>query len=238
MILDQGQQEPFLTEELGLESKDPTINPTDTSSKNPAAAVTGDNDPNKQLQDKRGDDDDLEASRVGTPFYLAPELWKNPKYSHASDIWALGVILYELCCLSYPFPATEMDELERKVLHDKIAKHPNSVSQDFVILFQKMLNKNATKRPCIETIIFSDIFQTKAQQNHITLPLCLNKQKLQDKFSLGQLAGLELTEKQKRLAGLIIQSKQPRAKPDPMQSARNSMLNQNLNNKKDIKHSS
>jgi hypothetical protein len=22
--------------------------------------------------------DDLEASRVGTPFYLAPELWKNP----------------------------------------------------------------------------------------------------------------------------------------------------------------
>lgn len=41
-----------------------------------------------------------------------------------------------------------------------------------------MLNKNPAKRPCIETIIFSDIFQSKAQQNHITLPLFLNKQKL------------------------------------------------------------
>ena len=129
MILDQGQQEPFLTEELGLESKDSSSNPTDTSSKNPTAAAGDPNDSkNKQIVDKQAAEEDLEASRVGTPFYLAPELWKNPKYSPASDIWALGVILYELCCLSYPFPATEMDELEHKVLHDKIAKHPNNVS--------------------------------------------------------------------------------------------------------------
>ena len=31
------------------------------------------------------------------------------------DIWALGVILYELCCLDYPFPATEMEELEKLI---------------------------------------------------------------------------------------------------------------------------
>lgn len=96
-----------------------------------------------------------------------------------------------------------------------------------------MLNKNASKRPCIETIIFSDIFQTKAQQNHITLPLILNKQKLQDKFSLGQLAGVELTEKQKRLAGILYPAKPARVKPEPKPSARESILNQNLNNKKD-----
>lgn len=80
-------------------------------------------------------EDELEVSRVGTPFYLAPELWKNPKYSRSSDVWALGVILYELCCLNYPFPATQMEELENKVLNDKVCKHPNFVSQDFVILF-------------------------------------------------------------------------------------------------------
>jgi hypothetical protein len=33
MDLDQGQQEPFLTEELGLESKVSTNTPTNTSSK-------------------------------------------------------------------------------------------------------------------------------------------------------------------------------------------------------------
>jgi len=37
--------------------------------------------------------------KVGTPFYLAPELWKNSSCSKKSDIWALGVILYEMCAL-------------------------------------------------------------------------------------------------------------------------------------------
>ena len=100
-------------------------------------------------------------------------------------------------------------------------------------LFKKMLDKNPTKRPCVETIIFSDIFQLKAQQNHVTLPLILNKQKLQDKFSLGQLAGIDLTEKQKRLAGILFSNKPNKVKPEPRPSVRQSILNQNLNNKKD-----
>jgi len=37
----------------------------------------------------------------------------------------------------------------------------------------------------------------------ITLPLILNKAKLQHKFSMGQLGDLELTEKQRRLAGIF-----------------------------------
>src|SRR5262249_22258572 len=35
-------------------------------------------------------------TRAGTPDYMAPELWKGEKASIASDIYALGVILYEL----------------------------------------------------------------------------------------------------------------------------------------------
>ena len=71
------------------------------------------------------EDCDEEEERVGTPFYLAPELWTKPaKYTKKSDVWALGVILYELCCLEYPFPATKLEELERKVLNDPVRPHP------------------------------------------------------------------------------------------------------------------
>ena len=95
---------------------------------------------------------------VGTPYYLAPEIWKSKKYGKESDIWSLGVILYEMCCLKYPFPATELDELEKKVLNDKADKFPNGVNSEFIDLFNKMLKKDSVKRPCIEEIIYSDIF--------------------------------------------------------------------------------
>ncbi len=38
-----------------------------------------------------------QTSRVGTPFYLAPEIWEGKPYTDKSDIWSLGVILYEMC---------------------------------------------------------------------------------------------------------------------------------------------
>jgi len=39
----------------------------------------------------------------GTPDYMAPELWKGEKASAASDIYALGVLLYELVAGRRPF---------------------------------------------------------------------------------------------------------------------------------------
>ena len=47
---------------------------------------------------------ELAKTFVGTPYYLAPEIWKERKYSKESDIWALGVILYEMICFKKPLP--------------------------------------------------------------------------------------------------------------------------------------
>ncbi len=45
------------------------------------------------------------ATVGGTPDYMAPELWRGEKASIASDIYALGVLLYELVCGRRPFPS-------------------------------------------------------------------------------------------------------------------------------------
>ena len=84
------------------------------------------------LFEKEKDEDEEEnQEKVGTPFYLAPELWLNKPNTKASDIWALGVILYELCVQRFPWQATEMDELEQKVLNEKFTPLPNYVKPEF-----------------------------------------------------------------------------------------------------------
>ena len=36
---------------------------------------------------------------VGTPYYMAPEACQSMPYTSKSDIWALGIVIYELCTL-------------------------------------------------------------------------------------------------------------------------------------------
>ena len=74
---------------------------------------------------------------------MAPEVWTDKKYSKSSDIWALGVILYELACQSnYPFHADDVDELKRKVLNDEIYIEDDDRDSKFFPLISKMLNKD------------------------------------------------------------------------------------------------
>ena len=45
----------------------------------------------------------LAVTACGTPFYFSPELVNSQPYREPSDVWALGVLLYELLTLQRPF---------------------------------------------------------------------------------------------------------------------------------------
>jgi formylglycine-generating enzyme required for sulfatase activity len=52
----------------------------------------------------------------GTPLYLAPELWRGEPASRASDVYALGVLLYELCAGAAPYQDVPLAQLSHAVL--------------------------------------------------------------------------------------------------------------------------
>jgi serine/threonine protein kinase/formylglycine-generating enzyme required for sulfatase activity len=57
------------------------------------------------------------ASRtmIGTPRYAAPEVWQGEVATRRSDIYSLGVLLYELCAGRPPLDDAELDNLRRQV---------------------------------------------------------------------------------------------------------------------------
>lgn len=48
-------------------------------------------------------DDSMMETLCGTPMYLSPEMVKNRKYSINSDLWSVGIMIYQLFYHSLPF---------------------------------------------------------------------------------------------------------------------------------------
>lgn len=56
------------------------------------------------------------STNIGTPYYTAPEIWKGLQYDSKCDIWSIGCVIYEMCCLKQAFKASDFPSLFRKVL--------------------------------------------------------------------------------------------------------------------------
>jgi len=54
-------------------------------------------------------------TNIGTPYYMSPELYKHQKYSTKTDIWSIGVLLYELMTLKLPYNANNIADLRYKI---------------------------------------------------------------------------------------------------------------------------
>lgn len=56
---------------------------------------------------------------VGSPLYMSPEQLESARnVDTRTDIWALGVVLYELLCCAPPFTGQSVPQLVHSVLHD------------------------------------------------------------------------------------------------------------------------
>ena len=57
--------------------------------------------------------DTMSSDSVGTPLYMAPELFNGEIYSRQADLYAVGVLLYQLLTGKHPFEPFDFGFLER-----------------------------------------------------------------------------------------------------------------------------
>ncbi|XP_065816746.1 serine/threonine-protein kinase Nek3 [Labrus bergylta] len=92
---------------------------------------------------------------VGTPYYVAPEIWDNKPYNNKSDVWSLGCVLYELCTLRHPFQASSWKNLILKVCRGAYPPLPKHLPYELQYLIKQMFKTNPKDRPSLHTILTS-----------------------------------------------------------------------------------
>jgi NIMA (never in mitosis gene a)-related kinase 1/4/5 len=92
---------------------------------------------------------DKARTMVGTPYYLSPEIVEGKPYSFKSDVWSLGVLLYELCTLKPPFDGTSIRQLGMNIVRGTYPPLPQHFSKDMKNLVSIQLTIDQNKRPTV-----------------------------------------------------------------------------------------
>lgn len=86
---------------------------------------------------------------LGTPSYMSPEQLAGKKVDGRSDLFSLGVMLYQLLCGSLPFKADSMASLMFKITNEEAADiriYKPDTPECLVSIINKTLVKDADKR--------------------------------------------------------------------------------------------
>ncbi|KAA6379965.1 MAG: putative NEK protein kinase, partial [Streblomastix strix] len=101
---------------------------------------------------------------IGTKLYMAAEVWIAKRMDYRSDIYACGVLVYELLTGMHPFDAATEDELIRKVANDDLADLPEWVPVELNDVVMAMISSDPEKRPTTKDIMELEIIETNINQ--------------------------------------------------------------------------
>ena len=104
---------------------------------------------------------ELAQTRVGTPCYISPERCEARPYSYASDVWAMGCLLYELLTARPAFCGETIPEVTSKILEGAFApfQPADGVPPELAELVTRLLTVASDGRPSIDAILEDAVLQ-------------------------------------------------------------------------------
>ncbi|XP_063054516.1 serine/threonine-protein kinase Nek11 [Engraulis encrasicolus] len=125
---------------------------------------------------------DLATTFTGTPYYMSPEALSHRGYDAKSDIWSLGCVLYEMCCLAHAFEGPNFLSVVMTIVEGETPTLPERYSTELNTLMQRMLMKDPLSR-----ISATDALKTKyIEENMQVMKHRLSNMTLRDRTAGGE----------------------------------------------------
>merc|ERR1712085_26117 len=81
------------------------------------------------------------------------EVMNQEKYSFATDVWSLGVVLYETAMLQPPFKGTNICQLAFRIVMGDPEPMDQNCSQELRQLSSELLQKDPRSRPILADLL-------------------------------------------------------------------------------------
>ena len=129
---------------------------------------------------KQSKEQDLYETMCGSPLYMAPEITGHNYYTKQTDLWSIGMMLYEMLYNFHPFhKCKSLPELRNRIDDTKIdipAYDENNevingnVSDECLSLLKKLLQKDVKER-----ITWDEFFSHPWINQYQYINICTNK---------------------------------------------------------------
>ena len=132
----------------------------------------------------------LKLPTGGTPPYMAPEQWRGEGQDERTDIWAVGVMLYELLTGELPYLSTSLEELRARVISDEPVPSVRQLRPELPAEVDRLVSSALAKNPARRFTSASEFWEelrelqarlgfrrqvpqaAEPQRRHVTLVSC------------------------------------------------------------------
>ena len=101
----------------------------------------------------------INTSTAGTFAYMAPELFLNAIPSRASDLYAVGLLLYELLSDEFPYDKKNVGVMINQILNEPVEVEALGLSQALTTVIERLLTKQPEERYQDASEVIADLCQ-------------------------------------------------------------------------------